>query len=190
MEKVPLELADLLQELGAHGRILAEAKGIELTVAGGPPTEVFADPLRLRQLFLNLLDNAVKYTAPEGKIFLSHGQTDDGWVRVTVKDTGVGIPPEDLGRIFERFYRVDKHRSRAQGGSGLGLAICRWIAQVHGGRIEVRSTPGKGSAFMVYLPLRAGARERAREPRQAPSRPARTRGFQATSNPVPYRGRS
>jgi heavy metal sensor kinase len=152
IEKLEMDLSRFLAEVASYAEVLAEAKGVLLTAAGGPPVTVRADALRLRQLFLNLLDNAVKYTPPGGKVFLSHTRTEKGWVRVTVKDTGVGIPPEDLERIFERFYRVDKHRARAVGGSGLGLAICRWVAEVHGGRIEVRSSPGSGSSFMVHLP--------------------------------------
>lgn len=152
VQKVPLDLAEVLEEVAGQTTLLAEAKGIGFTYAGGPPSPVSADPLRLRQLFWNLLDNAVKYTPEGGRVFLSHGRTDQGWVRVTVKDTGIGIPPEDLERIFERFYRVDKHRARAQGGSGLGLSISRWIAEVHGGRIEVQSAVDQGSAFTVYLP--------------------------------------
>ncbi|MEW6488691.1 MAG: heavy metal sensor histidine kinase [Thermodesulfobacteriota bacterium] len=152
VHKVPLDLAEVLGEVAAQATLLAEDKGLRFTSAGGPPAPVLADPLRLRQLFWNLLDNAVKYTPAGGRVFLSHGRTDAGWVRVTVKDTGIGIPPEDRERIFERFYRVDKHRARAQGGSGLGLSICCWIAQVHGGRIEVESKVDEGSAFIVYLP--------------------------------------
>ncbi|MBE0618118.1 MAG: heavy metal sensor histidine kinase [Proteobacteria bacterium] len=151
--KASLDLAEVLQEVAAQTTLLAEGKGLQFTYAGGPPARVVADSLRLRQLFWNLLDNAVKYTPPGGKVFLSHGGSAPGWVRVTVKDTGLGIPAPDLERIFERFYRVDKHRARSQGGSGLGLAICRWIAEVHGGRIEVQSVPDQGSSFTVYLPL-------------------------------------
>jgi heavy metal sensor kinase len=159
VEKVEVDLCRLLDEMGTQARILAEAQDIQFTLAGGPPAEIRADPLRLRQLFWNLLDNAVQYTPAGGTVFLSHALPDAGWVRVTVKDTGVGIPPEDLNRVFERFYRVEKHRSRARGGSGLGLSICRWIAQVHGGRIEVRSNQGQGSSFIVYLPLDGEIRE-------------------------------
>ncbi len=157
VEKMPVSLGEILEDVCTQAQALAEAKGIRLTWAGGPPVWVEADPLRLRQLFWNLLDNAVKYTPEGGKVFLSHAASAPGWARVTVKDTGIGIPPEHLDRIFERFYRVDKHRSRAQGGSGLGLAICRWIAEVHGGRIEVRSSPGVGSSFIVHLPTAEGA---------------------------------
>ncbi len=153
VEKTPLDLAPFLRELGEQARALAAADGLDLTLVGGPSAVVMADPLRLRQLFWNLLDNAVKYTPPGGKVFLSHGILSPEWVRVTVKDTGIGIPAEHLPRIFERFYRVDKHRSRAGGGSGLGLAIGKWVAEAHGGRIEVRSKPGEGTSFLVHLPL-------------------------------------
>lgn len=153
VEKMPVDLAALLEEIGSHATVLADANGLQFTAAGGPPAWVLADPLRLRQLFWNLIDNALKYTPQGGRVFLSHTLAEPGWVRVTIKDTGIGIAPEHRDRIFERFYRVDKHRARAQGGSGLGLAICQWIAQVHGGRIEVRSTPGRGSSFLVYLPI-------------------------------------
>ncbi|NTU59934.1 MAG: heavy metal sensor histidine kinase [Deltaproteobacteria bacterium] len=157
IEKMPVSLDALLQEMAAHAEMLAEAQGLTFTLAEGPPVTISADPIKLRQLFWNLLDNAMKYTPPGGRVFLSHTRPEPGWVRVTVKDTGVGIPAEDQERIFERFYRVDKHRARAQGGSGLGLAICRWIASAHGGRIEVRSKPGVGSSFLVYLPLDAAS---------------------------------
>jgi heavy metal sensor kinase len=157
VHKVPMDVAEVLGEVAAQAALLAEDRGLRFTYAAGPPAPVTADPLRLRQLFWNLLDNAVKYTPAGGRVFLSHGRTDAGWVRVTVKDTGIGIPAADLERIFERFYRVDKHRARAQGGSGLGLSICRWIAEVHGGRIEVESKVDEGSAFTVYLPPGSGA---------------------------------
>ncbi|GAB4256529.1 MAG: ATP-binding protein [Deferrisomatales bacterium] len=157
VQKLPVDLGGLLDEIAGQASLMAQAKGLVLTNAGGPPVEIQADPLRLRQLFWNLLDNAVKYTPEGGKVFLSHAVAEPGWARITVKDTGVGIAPEHRDRIFERFYRVDKHRARAQGGSGLGLAICKWIAQVHGGRIDVHSQPGRGSSFVVHLPLHAGS---------------------------------
>ncbi len=152
VEKLPVDLEAFFDDLAPQVAALADGRGLEFTAAGGPPAAVCADPLRLRQLFWNLLENAVKYTPAGGRVYLSHSLVDDGWVRVTVKDTGIGIPPEHHERIFERFYRVDEHRGRAQGGSGLGLAICRWIVEAHGGRIEVRSAPGQGSSFLVYLP--------------------------------------
>ncbi len=112
---------------------------------------VIGDPDRLKQLMWNLIGNAIKYTPAGGEITLSLSQKD-GWACIEVADTGVGIPPQDLPYIFERFYRVDKARTRQQGGSGLGLSIARWIAQAHGGRIEVTSAVGVGSTFRVWLP--------------------------------------
>jgi len=110
----------------------------------------------LRQLFLNLLDNAIKYT-PDGGTVLITMNAEKKRAAVTIADTGIGISSEDLPHIFERFYRVDKAHTRADGSSGLGLSICHHIAEVNGGRIEVDSQLGKGSTFTVWLPgYRAG----------------------------------
>jgi signal transduction histidine kinase len=110
------------------------------------------DPDRLKQLLLNLVSNGLKYTPEDGSVTLSLHR-DENWAYITVSDTGVGIPDEDLPHIFDRFYRVDKARSRAQGGTGLGLAIARWIAEAHAGTIQVESTVGEGTTFTVSLPL-------------------------------------
>ena len=99
-----------------------------------------------------LLDNAVKYTPSAGNIELAL-ETKNGNAVIAVRDTGIGISDEDQSRIFERFYRADKARSRELGGAGLGLAIAQWIVEQHRGRVIVQSTPGKGSAFLVELPL-------------------------------------
>jgi signal transduction histidine kinase len=112
---------------------------------------VMGDADRLRQLLLNLVENAIKYTPPGGRMTLSLAR-EPGWVRVTVADTGIGIAPEDLPHIFERFYRADKARSRAMGGTGLGLSIAQWVAQAHGGQITVESRLGEGSVFTLWLP--------------------------------------
>ena len=131
---------------------------------------VSGDPDRVRQLLLNLIDNAIKYTPPRGQVTVRVAQ-DAGWARVDVSDTGPGIPPEHLQPgpngtplIFERFYRVEKSRSRVAtlnsgngrpgSGTGLGLSIAQWIVQSHAGRIDVRSELGKGTTFTVWLPLR------------------------------------
>jgi signal transduction histidine kinase len=110
------------------------------------------DEARLRELFMNLLDNAIIYTPSRGSLSISLRREGQMSV-VTVTDTGIGIPSEDIPFIFERFYRVDKSRSRAEQGTGLGLAICRYIAEAHGGKIEVESQVGVGSTFSVWLPL-------------------------------------
>jgi len=109
------------------------------------------DQDRLIRLFLNLLDNAVKYTPAGGNVTAVVSRRGCG-VEVAVMDTGSGIPPEHLPHIFERFYRVDKARSRSEGGVGLGLAIAEHIAELHGGSIRVASELGKGTIFTVSLP--------------------------------------
>ncbi|MCA9989926.1 MAG: HAMP domain-containing protein [Ardenticatenaceae bacterium] len=113
---------------------------------------VLGDRDRLRQLFLNLLDNAIKYTPAGGTVRLSLSKTAER-VEVVVSDTGVGIPEQDLPHIFDRFYRVDKARTRMMGGSGLGLSIVKSIVEAHGGDIHVTSEVGKGTTFYVSLPL-------------------------------------
>ncbi len=117
-----------------------------------PP--VRADAGKLEQVFLNLLDNAVKFTPAGGRITVSAVQ-EGGYVRTDFRDTGVGIAADHLPRIFERFYRVDKARNREQGGTGLGLSIVKHIVEAHEGKVSVQSEPEKGSQFSVYLPLAA-----------------------------------
>ncbi|NMP22137.1 two-component system histidine kinase PnpS [Sulfobacillus harzensis] len=114
---------------------------------------VSGDPDRLQEVLLNLVQNAIQYTPQGGRVTVA-AQSDaaSGLVGISVKDTGIGIPAEDLPRIFERFYRVDKARSRASGGTGLGLAIVKHIIELHQGRIEVNSTVGQGTEFVVWLP--------------------------------------
>lgn len=114
--------------------------------------KVIGDRERLRQMIANLVDNAVKYTPEGGWVELTVG-SEDGLATVTVRDTGEGIPPEHQEKVFERFYRVDKARSREKGGTGLGLSICKGIAEAHGGKITLESEPGVGSVFKVLLPL-------------------------------------
>jgi two-component system, OmpR family, phosphate regulon sensor histidine kinase PhoR len=106
----------------------------------------------LERAVANLLENAIKYTPAGGKIDVSVA-SDGAQVAVEVSDNGIGIPPEDCARIFERFYRVDRSRSREMGGTGLGLSIVKHIAQSHGGAIEVQSVVGKGSSFRLTLPV-------------------------------------
>lgn len=146
-----VNLGNLIRDLGDDVEILCQQKGLKLEKGATPDFIVKGDRAMLRQLFLNLLDNAIKYTPEGGTIWLTF-RAERQRAAVAIADTGIGIPPVELPHIFERFYRVDKARSRTEGSSGLGLSICQYIAEVHGGRIEVKSQPGKGSTFTVWLP--------------------------------------
>jgi signal transduction histidine kinase len=150
IQKQVVELDTLLLEVYRHARLVAG--GVKVSLGSEDQAQVMGDPDRLKQLFLNLVDNAIKYTPAGGNVMLSLRREGD-WVSVEVADTGIGIPPEHLDRIFDRFYRVDKARSREEGGTGLGLAIVKWIVDAHGGRVDVKSEVGKGSTFCVCLPL-------------------------------------
>ena len=129
---------------------LAREKKIELIYHPAKEgLQLFGDKTRLKQVFINLITNAIKYTE-QGKVeVLIEEETKFG--KIIIRDTGIGIPPEDLNRIFERFYRVDKARSRAVGGTGLGLAIAKHIVEAHSSKIEVKSKPGAGSEFSFRL---------------------------------------
>jgi heavy metal sensor kinase len=154
----PIRLEDLLGEVVETVRPLAEVKSIALNFApDGPPRgRVRGDAGSLRQVFLNLLDNAIKYTPDGGSVAVEVAHRGRA-VEVRVRDTGEGIPAEHLPHVFDRFYRADKARSRAAGGSGLGLSIARGIVAAHGGSIELTSTPGRGTTCTVTLPAEPGA---------------------------------
>jgi heavy metal sensor kinase len=147
----PVELAVLVRGVVENMRPLAEAKAIDLHVESNGSLDVHGDESRLRQVFYNLLDNAIKYTAPAGRIEVQVGREGRAAVAV-VRDTGIGISEEHLPFVFDRFYRVDKARSRAQGGTGLGLSIVKSIVTAHGGEIELTSAPGQGTTCKVTLP--------------------------------------
>jgi signal transduction histidine kinase len=150
-----VDLVSLLEGLYERARVLAEPKNIVVESTLDGPLLVSGDPYRLIQLFLNLLNNAIRYTPAGGRISLSCGrEAATAWVRV--RDTGIGIPEKDLELIFDRFYRVDKARSREEGGKGLGLSIVKWIVNAHQGTITVQSEMGKGSMFEVRLPISEG----------------------------------
>ena len=149
-----VRLDELVTDCARAAQVLAAQKRLRLTVQGSlPKVSMSGDDEMLKRMLLNLLDNAVKYTPAGGEIKIALG-SQNGRAQIVVTDTGIGIPAEDQPRIFDRFYRVDKARSRALGGAGLGLSIARWIVEGHGGSLSVESTPGRGSAFTVELPLK------------------------------------
>lgn len=155
----PLDLLGLLKESSSKWSQVAGLRNLELhDRLGSQHLPVMGDENALRRVIDILLDNAFKYTTPPGKVTLS-AEERNGRIVVSVKDTGIGIAPEDQARIFERFYRADKARSRELGGSGLGLAIAQWIVQLHKGSITVNSELGKGSEFRVNLQAVAPASE-------------------------------
>src|SRR5262245_20875494 len=150
-EAAPVDLAGLVAGVVETMRPLAEARGIPFRHSGDGPLRIRGDETRLRQVFYNVLDNAIKYTPEGGTVEVGVGRQGPAAV-VTVRDTGIGIPPEHLARVFDRFYRVDKARSREQGGTGLGLSIAQKVVADHGGRIELASGPGPGTTCTVTLP--------------------------------------
>ena len=147
-----VNMKELIEELYEDMDIIAEKKQIAISLLKKEEITVHGDRLKLRQLLLNLVDNAIKYTPDRGSVALSL-ERDDGYARIIVRDSGIGISKEEQRKIFDRFYRVDKARSRELGGSGLGLSIAKLIAEQHKGRIEVESEPNHGSTFSVYLPI-------------------------------------
>jgi len=151
----PVKLNELIMSLTPDIEILAGDKGLKYITHIEGEINVEGDEIKLKQLLFNLLDNAIKYTV-QGQVSLSLSKGKDHAI-IKVEDTGIGISEEHLPHIFERFYRVDKARSRSEHGTGLGLAIAKYIVESHGGSITVTSKPGVGTTFTVYLPL---ARER------------------------------
>ncbi len=149
----PVEIDDLLFEVFEQLKILSGGQQ-DIRIENIEPAIVTGDRDRLKQVFLNLGSNAIKYTPEGGQILLSL-YVHDNWVQIIVSDEGVGIPTEELNRLFERFYRGDKSRSRStkDGGFGLGLSIAYWIVRNHGGRIDVETELDKGTTFSVWLPL-------------------------------------
>ncbi|HEU4569706.1 MAG TPA: ATP-binding protein [Gemmatimonadales bacterium] len=150
------DLQALMQEVSETAHILAEQKGVRmLTRFTGPDLALDVDKARIKQMLMNLVTNAIKYTPAGGEVkFDLVGREHD--IVFEVRDTGIGISADDLPRIFDRFWRGDAARTRTgeRAGAGLGLAITKWIAEAHGGRIEANSKPGRGSSFAVTLPRR------------------------------------
>jgi len=144
-------LSEATARMASDLRPKAEEKAVELLVEVLEDLRVSADREAVHQILANLVDNAVKYTSPSGRICIS-ASNEGEWVSIKVSDTGIGIPASDLPRIFERFYRVDKARSRSGGGTGLGLSIVKHLVEAHGGKVTVESSPGAGSVFTFTLP--------------------------------------
>jgi signal transduction histidine kinase len=168
-------MAGLAAETAREMRLIAAEKDIQVTVNDDGQAFVEGDPQRLGELLLILLDNAVKYTDPGGAVSVTV-QHRDRDIEVAVSDTGRGIPAEALPHVFDRFYRVDRARSREMGGTGLGLAIARWIVEGHGGTIRIESSPGVGTTVSFTIPSHGdipapnpwvGAPQETTEPAQA-----------------------
>ena len=151
-----LDLGELAREAAGHVSVLAEEKEQVLEVAAGDPVLVQGDRVALRQALVNLVVNAIKYSPERSPIRLRAGRRGDT-AFVEVADEGPGIAPEHRERLFERFYRVDKSRSREMGGTGLGLALVKWAVEAHGGQLELDSEVGRGSTFRIVLPAAASA---------------------------------
>jgi heavy metal sensor kinase len=152
MKLEEVHLDSLIKDLYDDSELLAHSKHIHVELKKAEPVTIIGDKGRLRQLFLNLVDNAIKYTPDGGNVAISV-ERQNGSALVAVEDDGIGIPKEDIGRIFDRFYRVDKARSREMGGTGLGLSIAKWIAELHRGSIVVESELNRGSKFTVSIPI-------------------------------------
>ena len=151
--KVPVSLSDLISDVLERMRALAEQRRVQLSGRVSPGVDpVTIDPQKIERVLANLISNAIRHT-PEGGQVTIEAQPSDGRVRVSVRDTGEGIAPDDLPHVFERFYRGEKSRSRSTGGAGLGLAIAKGIVEAHGGSIEVTSRLGKGATFTFTLPV-------------------------------------
>ena len=152
MDSQPVDLVRLVEEVLDQTTLLARKRSINLVMGNTEPLEAAGDFVHLRRLFLNLVDNGIKYTPPGGTVKVSIERKGETAI-LSVQDTGIGIPPEEQEKVFQRFFRSQEARSAGQGGSGLGLSIAKSIAEAHGGKLELESIPGEGSVFRVSLPL-------------------------------------
>ncbi len=162
LEREPVPLEPLVSQVLSEIDVARSGRGV--TIASDLPEDlppVLADRERIHQVLFNLLDNAVRFTPAGGRVEVS-ASSDNGNCEIRVKDTGVGIAPEHMPRLFERFYRVDPARSQKDGGTGIGLAIARSVVEAHGGHIRAESQVGRGTVFTFDLPVASGA--------QAPTR--------------------
>jgi signal transduction histidine kinase len=163
LHREPVRLEPLVRDVFETAAILGEESGLTIELPDCEDATVMGDPNRLRQLLLNLVTNAIKYTPRGGRVEISLTRRPHDEVALTVRDTGIGISASDLPHVFERFWRADRVRSRRiastdsswtleRGGFGLGLSIAQWIVQAHGGMLTVQSRLGRGSIFTVVLP--------------------------------------
>ncbi len=150
-DREEVSLSAAIGEAASRHRLIADTVGVGLEIRCVAPETVDGDRLQLVSALSNLIDNAVKYSNEGGVVTITARQAE-GFVEIEVSDTGIGIPARDLDRVFERFYRVDRARSRTTGGTGLGLAIVRHVATNHGGDVMVRSREGEGSVFTLRIP--------------------------------------
>jgi heavy metal sensor kinase len=151
--KEPVNVGGLLEDLVDQMRLLAMDRSIQIDVHGFPELYISADKLWIRRAVINLLDNAIKYSKPGGRIEVS-ASLDNSRIHMQIKDHGIGISQHDLPHIFDRLYRADPARTRVNGGAGLGLALVRWIIEAHSGTIHVTSHPDLGTTFDISLPAR------------------------------------
>lgn len=152
LERQVVRLDALVTDIQRQASVLGQDQQIHVALGAVDPVEVLGDEWRLRELLLNLVDNAIKYSWPGGTIELSLTRQAP-MARLTVSDRGIGIPPDSRSRIFDRFFRAENARTHSKKGTGLGLALCKWIVEAHQGRIEVESIPGEYSRFTIVLPL-------------------------------------
>jgi len=165
-----VDLSSLAEAVVEEMEPLGERRGVQVMCGVSPGTVVYGDPLSLRRALTNLVENGIRYNRDGGHVIVEDAGRSADWVQVAVRDDGIGIPAEEQAKVFDRFYRVDRSRSRAEGGSGLGLAIVTKIAAEHGGRIDLQSQPGIGSRFVLTLPKAPGGAGRLTSP--APAAPS------------------
>ncbi len=160
LPRTRVDLASLAEAVAEEMEPLGERRGIQVMSSVSPGTVVLGDPMSLRRALTNLVENGIRYNREGGHVVIEDAVTTGEWVQVAVRDSGIGIPAEEQAKVFDRFYRVDRSRSRAEGGSGLGLSLVTKIAAEHGGRIDLQSEPGVGSRFVLTLPSATARTER------------------------------
>ena len=166
-----VDIDEVLSDAVDRRQVDAEQHKVTLTIAGASGTQVLGNARQLGVAVGNLVENAVVYSDPGARVVVAahvQARSDDDYVEITVSDNGIGIPAGEQERIFERFYRVDYARSRANGGTGLGLAIVKHIAAIHGGDVSVWSQVGQGSTFSIKIPAHLHHRERSDSSRGPP----------------------